>query len=55
MASVGTHAVVFPKDWIDDRPRGFDCVLTGEKRSVAAHGIAQEPLVGRFVSRSFLE
>ena len=41
------------KDWIDHRPGGLNCVLTGEERSIAGHGVAQKPLVGRFLSRLF--
>ena len=43
------------KDWIDHRPSGLDRVLTGEERSIADHGVAQKPLVGRFLSRLFFE
>ena len=43
------------KDWIDHRPGGLNRVLTGEKRAVAGHGVAQEPLVGRFLARLFIE
>jgi hypothetical protein len=47
--------VVGLKDWIDDRLGGLNCVLTGEERSIAGHGVAQKPLVGRFLSRPFFE
>ena len=43
------------KDWIDHRPCCLNCVLTGEERSIAGHGVAQEPLVGRFLSRLFFD
>ena len=43
------------QDWIDHRPGGLDCVLAGEERAIAGHGVAQKPLVGRFLSRSFFE
>ena len=39
------------QDWIDHRPGGLDCVLAGEERAIARHGVAQKPLVGRFLSR----
>jgi hypothetical protein len=41
------------KNWIDHRPGGLDRVLTHEERAIAAHGVTQEPLVGRFLSRLF--
>ena len=43
------------KDWLDHRPGGLNRVLTGEERAVAGHGVAQEPLVGRFRSRLFFK
>ena len=46
---------MFLEDWIDHRPGGLDRVLAGEERSVAGHGVAQEPLVGRFLSRLFFD
>jgi hypothetical protein len=42
---VGTAATVGLQDSIDRRPCGLDRVLPGEERSVAGHGIRQEPLV----------
>jgi hypothetical protein len=39
------------KNWLDHRPRGLNCFLTSEERPVADHGVAQQPLVGRFLSR----
>jgi len=33
------------QDRIDDCPGGFNRVLTREERSIANHGIAQEPLI----------
>ena len=54
-ALVGAGPVVGPEDWLDHRPGGLNCVLTGEQRAVADHGVAQEPLVGRFFSRLFFE
>jgi len=46
--------VVF-QDRIDDRPGSFHGILTCEKRSIAGHGIAQKPLVGRFVFRTLFQ
>ena len=43
------------EDRLDHRPGGLNRVLTGEERSVAGHGVAQEPLVGRFLSRLFFD
>ena len=43
------------QDWIDYRPSGLDCVLTGEERSIADHGVAAKPLVGSFLSWLVLE
>ena len=43
------------KDWVDHRPGGFHRILTSEECSIAGQGVAQEPLVGRFFSRLFLE
>ena len=51
---IGANAVVCFQDWIDHRPGGLHCVLAGEERSIAGHGVAQKPLVGRFLSRSVL-
>jgi hypothetical protein len=47
--------VVLLEDWIDHRPSGLDCVLTSKERSIADHGVAQEPLVGRFLPRPLFE
>jgi len=47
--------VVGLKDWIDHRPGGLDRVFTGEERSIAGHGVAQKPLVGRFLYRRLFE
>src|SRR5450759_334800 len=54
-APVGASLVVPLKDWVDHRPGGLHRVLTSEECSIAAQGVAQEPLVGRFLSRPFLE
>jgi len=43
------------KHWIDHRPCGLNRVLTGKERSIAGHGVAQKPLVRRFLSRLFFE
>ena len=43
------------KDRLDHRPGGLNRVLTSEERAVASHGVAQQPLVGRFLSRLFFE
>src|SRR5579872_5816171 len=53
MALVEESPGVFLKDWIDHRPSGLNRVFTGEERSVTSHGVAQEPLVGGFLSRLF--
>jgi hypothetical protein len=47
--------VVGLKDWIDHGPGGLNCVLTGKKRSIADHGVAQKPLVRRFLPVLFFE
>jgi len=39
------------QDWIDHGPGVLHRILTGEERSIAGHGIAQKPFVGRFLSR----
>ena len=54
-ALVGASPVVRFKDRLDHRPGGLDRVLAGEERSIAGHGVAQKPLVGRFLSRLFFE
>ena len=54
-ALVGKRSEVGLKDWLDHRPGGLDRVFTGEERAVAGHGVAQEPLVGRFLSRLFFD
>ena len=43
------------KDRIDHRPSGLNRVFTREECSIAGHGVAQEPFVGRFLSRLFFE
>jgi len=43
------------KNRIDHRPGGLNRVFTGEKRSIAGHGITQKPLVGCFLSRLFFD
>jgi hypothetical protein len=43
------------KNGIDDRPGGLNRILAAEERSVAGHGIAQKPLVGRLFSRLFVD
>ena len=47
--------MVLLQDWVNYRPCGFHRVLASEECSIAAQGVAQEPLVGRFLSRPFLE
>ena len=54
-ALVGANPVVGLKDWIDHRPGGLNRVFTGEERSIAGHGVPQEPRVGRFLCRPFFE
>src|SRR5450432_544185 len=54
-APVGASLVVPLKDWVNYRPCGFHRVLASEECSIAGQGVAQEPLVGRFLSRPFLE
>ena len=49
------NSVVCFQDWIDYRPGRLDCVLAGEERSIARHGVAQESLVRRFLSLLFFE
>src|ERR1700677_2519322 len=39
---------------VDHRPGGFNSILACEQRSVASHGVAQEPFVGRFFARLFI-
>jgi hypothetical protein len=46
--------VVPLKDWVNYRPCGFHRVLASKECSIARQGVAQEPLVGRFLSRPFL-
>jgi hypothetical protein len=55
MAPVRVRPKLVLKDWVHHRPGGLDRVLTGEKRAVAGHGIAQEPFVRRFLSRPFIK
>ena len=55
MAPVRKNPIVVLKDRGDHRPGGLNRVLTGEKRAVAGHGVAQEPLVRRFLSRPFID
>ena len=43
--------MVVLEDGIDHRPSGLNCILTGEERSVAGHGVAQESFIGRLFSR----
>src|ERR1039458_2126564 len=52
---VGASLVVPLKDRVNYRPGGLHRILTSEQCSVACKGVAQEPLVGRFLSRPFLE
>jgi hypothetical protein len=47
--------MVILEDRIDHGPGGFNCVFAREERAVAGHGVAQKPLVGRFLSRLFLD
>ena len=39
------------KNWLNHRPSGLNCFLTSEECAVAGHGIAQQPLIGRFFTR----
>src|SRR5271169_6809832 len=48
---VGPNPMVCLQDWIDPGPGGLHRILTGEERSIAGHGIAQKPFIGRFLSR----
>src|ERR1700677_2326031 len=50
VALVRADAVVRLKDGINHSPGGLNCVLTGEKRSVASHRVAQKPFVGHLFS-----
>ena len=43
------------KDWVNHRPGGFHRVLASEECSIAGQGVAQQPLVRRFLARLFLE
>jgi len=54
-ALVGASPVVGPKNWIDHCPRGLNRAFTRKERSIADHGVAQKPLVGRFLSRLIFE
>ena len=54
-ALVRANPVMVLKDRINHRPGGLDRVLAGEERSVAGHRVAQQPLVGRFLSRLFIQ
>jgi hypothetical protein len=47
--------VVRLKDWVHHRPGGFHRLLTSEEGSIAGQGVAQEAIVGRFLSRLFLK
>ena len=47
--------MVGPKNWIDHRPRGLNRVFARKERSIADHGVAQKPLVGRLLSRLIFE
>ena len=38
------------KNWLDYRPSGFNCFLAREERAVTGHGVAQQPLVRRFLA-----
>ena len=50
-AFVNVNAVMVPQDWIDHDPRGLNRVFTREQRAVTGHGVAEKPLVRRFVAR----
>src|ERR1700694_3708983 len=52
---VGTDPTVGLQDSIDHRPCGLDRVLPGEERPIAGHGVAQEPLVRRLLSRLLID
>lgn len=43
--------MVVPENWIDHHPSGLHGVLMRKQRSIADHGITQQPLVRRFFSR----
>ena len=48
---VRPNAVMGFEDRIDYRPCGLNRVFPREERAVAGHGVAEKPLVGRFVAR----
>ena len=48
---VAANLVVDFENRIDRCPRSFNRILTGEERSVAGHGIAQEQFVRRMTIR----
>src|SRR5436309_2654653 len=48
---VWTNPRMSLEDAIDRGPRGLHCVLAREQCPIAGHGIAEQPLVGRFFSR----
>jgi hypothetical protein len=50
-AFVGANAVMILEDRIDNCPRGLNRVFAREKGAVTSHGVAEQPLVGRFVAR----
>jgi len=52
---VGVNPVVLFEDRIDHRPGGLNRILAGKKRAIAGHGGTQQPLVGRFLSRLFIQ
>ena len=47
--------MVVVEDGLDHGPGGLDGVLAGEERAVTGHGVAQEPLVGRFLAGLFFD
>jgi hypothetical protein len=51
VAFVQANAVMVLEDRIDHNPRGLNRIFSREERAVAGHGVAEKPLVGRFVSR----
>ena len=53
-AFVKVNAVMGLEDRIDHRPRGLNRVFTREERAVTGHGVAEKPLVGRFLSRLYI-
>src|SRR5258708_27197749 len=53
-ALVRRRAMVALEHRLHRRPRRLDRILAREKRVVAFHGVAQEPCVGRLLSRALI-